>query len=270
MKASMEGTATVPTAGRAGLVGALAAEWTKLWTVRTSWACLATALVLSALYPVIAGVTVRTQHAAGVEDPLLMPATAAAASGILVVGQLALLALATLVIAGEYGTGSIRTTLQCVPARARLLLAKALVVAPVLAVAGVVMASFGTALAWLAMGEQAPAVTVSELVRLVAGVAGYLALAGPLVVALGAVLRSVAGTLTAALVLMLLAPMLLDQSGIAVLTTIAAALPGSAGQVLITGGDPGPYGVAGALAVLAAWTVAAQLIAGAVMRARDG
>jgi hypothetical protein len=54
-----------------------------------------------------------------------MSAPTTAASGVFFTGQFAALALATLMIAGEYSTGSIVSSLQCVPVRARMLLANA-------------------------------------------------------------------------------------------------------------------------------------------------
>lgn len=47
--------------GRAGLVGAVASEWTKLWTVRSTWLNLASSVVLTALLGVQVGFSVPTR-----------------------------------------------------------------------------------------------------------------------------------------------------------------------------------------------------------------
>src|SRR3954466_3584102 len=102
-------------------------EWTKLWSVRsTYWALLAIAAALISLAAVFA--------ATGPAPPA-EPA-AYGLSGFFQ-AQLGAAALGALAITSEYATGSIRATLTATPQRVAVLGAKTIVVAATTAVVGV-------------------------------------------------------------------------------------------------------------------------------------
>lgn len=265
MTASVEETRAGVRGSR--LAAAVASEWTKLWSVRSTWLALLTAVGLGSLFPLILGVSARSSEAG---QAVVTSATEAAGNGILILGQVALLALAGMTSASEYATGSIRTTLRGVPDRTRMLLSKALVLLPVMLMTGVMMTGVGVGVALAAMGPVADPLSFPEAGRIAAGAAIYLWLVGVVVVALGTVIRSVAGAITVALLLVLLVPMMLDQSGVRVLTTIAAGLPGSGGRILLSTAETEPYGVGGAMAVLLVWAVGAVAGASLLLRRRDG
>jgi ABC-2 type transport system permease protein len=111
------------------------AEWTKLRTVpSTPW------LVLAAVAFTVAASAALTASV----DTSLCPSplechedTTKLSLGGVQLGQVAVVVLAVLAITGEYGTGTIQTTLAARPHRAAVLLTKAAVVtATVLAAAG--------------------------------------------------------------------------------------------------------------------------------------
>ncbi|GAA3218198.1 hypothetical protein GCM10010468_41530 [Actinocorallia longicatena] len=173
--------------------------------------------------------------------------------------QFVVLATAILAVTGEYGTGSIRGSLQAVPVRGRLLLAKAAVLAPVMFVAGTALALLGGLTAEPLLGEWG-STEGFPLDILQAGI--YLAAAAVLVVGLAAALRSTAGALTAAFLLLTVLPVVIGNS------TLGSALPSMAGLHFMQD-DTEPYGPAAALLILAAWTAALFLAGREVMRRRD-
>ncbi|MDT0310656.1 ABC transporter permease [Streptomyces sp. DSM 44917] len=99
---------------------ALASEWTKIRTVRsTVWT-----LVLMFLLTV--GVGLLFAVGLSSDDYVGMPLLAGGFFG-LMLGQICVITLGVLVISSEYGTGMMRTTLTACPQRGRVLVAKATV-----------------------------------------------------------------------------------------------------------------------------------------------
>ncbi|MEV4008633.1 hypothetical protein [Actinomadura sp. NPDC049753] len=89
-----------------------------------------------------------------------------------------------------------------------------------------------------------------------------------LVLAVGAMLRSTAASLTTAFLFLLVVPMLLgsgDESGPA--RKVSDSLPSSAGRYFMAG--EGPYPQAVGLVILVAWTAAALCGGVVVLRRRD-
>lgn len=250
-----------------GFRGAVGAEWIKLWTIRSTWACLLSGIVLQIGYSVIVGLSEGSQQgAAAVAERMTAPETAV--GGTLYMAQFAVVTLAALAIASEYATGSIRSTLLCVPLRGRMLAAKTVVVSCVLFVSGVLLALLGTVTAMMTMGGSARSPSVADVLSHALAIGGYLALAAVLVLGLGTIMRSVAGTLTAMGVIMLVVPVGLILSKVKVLTAVADFLPGPAGLHLMYG-STGPDGRGVALLVLASWAALVQVGGYLVLRTRD-
>nr|WSX49747.1 ABC transporter permease [Streptomyces sp. NBC_00974] len=107
-------------ATRPHLGHALASEWTKLTSVRsTMW-------TLGSLVLLVVGVGGLVVWQTASHDYERMPFTTPALFGLLV-GQLSVIVLGVLTMTSEYGTGLIRTTLTAAPDRYRVLSAKYLV-----------------------------------------------------------------------------------------------------------------------------------------------
>ena len=118
--------------GRVGLRRAMAAEWTKLWSVRsTMWTLVATVVAVVGLCALGTG-TVNPSEI--IEDP-----TRRSLVGIFL-GQLIFGVLGVLVMSAEYGTGTIRATLSAVPRRPVVLTAKVLVFGAVAVVVSEILA----------------------------------------------------------------------------------------------------------------------------------
>jgi ABC-2 type transport system permease protein len=254
-----------------GLAGTIASEWTKLWSVRSTWWCLAGAATLMVLFA--AAMSYPPEQTAGIPRSRLLLLVHEPAIGALVLAQFALIALAVLVITAEYATGSIRSTLLWDPRRGRVLLAKVAVLALVMLVAGTAIAALGAAAADLSAGDYG--VFVLSDVAVASARAGlYLSIAAVFAVGIGTAIRSTAGALTTVFLMLLLMPYVLSLPKSELLKTIAHYLPGFPGMKFVgmadfLGIDGLPYGPVGGLVIFLAWTAAAALIGYAVFRLRD-
>ncbi|MCX5121748.1 ABC transporter permease [Micromonospora sp. NBC_00362] len=261
-------TDITPTARPALLRSAVAAEWTKLSSVRTTWWTALAALVLMA--GTAAQVAIYALVANTNDDP-------ADDLGVVTVGsvlidsveltQYVVLGLGLLAITAEFTSGTIRTTLQCTPSRGRVLLAKAAVAGAVTFALGLVLGGVGALVARLVLGEWG-SVPAADTIGDIVAVATYLALVGVLALGLGAALRSAVLTLTVLLATLMIVPLSLQEPDIDVLNRIADVFPGVAGGHFLAG-DTEPYPPAVGLLLLAGWAAAALLLGRAALRRRD-
>jgi ABC-2 type transport system permease protein len=206
-------TATLtPVTHRAGLRQAVMSEWTKLWSVRsTGWSLLATVTTVVAV-AVLSGRALLTYRNAADLSPA--DVAGVATEGV-VFGQLAICVLGAMAITGEYGTGMIRSTLAAVPARGRLLAAKAIVVAAVALVTGTVTGLLAFLVARPAIGSAAAGVSLTDpgVLRAVAGSGPYLAVLAVLSLAVGTILRHSAVAVTTLILAVLILPGVFAQFG---------------------------------------------------------
>ena len=250
-----------------GVAGAMSAEWVKLWSVRSTWWSLTATLLLILAFVLIVAVSAMESKANGFAIPPMTPAEVSA-QGVFLLGQMGLATLAAMAMAGEYATGSILSTLQWVPRRGRLLLAKALVVAPVLFAAGTVVTALGALAALPFLEDVAGPWTYGDVVTSALQVGGYSAVIAVIALGLAAMLRSVAGTLGCTFLLQLILPMALESTGVDMLVTASKYFPGTAGLTLLGMEEP-VYSSATAVAVLLGWAAAAWAGGVAVLKSRD-
>ncbi|HZG03501.1 MAG TPA: ABC transporter permease [Streptomyces sp.] len=201
---------------RTHLGHAIASEWTKIRSVRsTMW-------TLGIMFVLVVGVGLLTALAIGSEEHAGAPVLAGGFFG-LMLGQLCVITLGVLVITSEYSTGMIRTTLTACPQRARVLTAKA-VVFFLLSFVMTLVACTLTALVHAAAVEGKPlsqytdpqmfneetlaageaVASTGEWLGATVGAALYVALLGLLSLAVGTLLRSTPGAITTMLGLVLL------------------------------------------------------------------
>ena len=212
----------------------LRSEWSKLWSLRSTWITLTLALLFLVAFGIIAAARYKSSVTSGRQlDPDFADATALSLSLFGVpIAQLALGVLGVLVTAGEYSTGTIRSTLAAVPRRLPVLWSKSAVfglVALVLSVVGVVVTFLvGSS---IVSGTQA-ALTLSStgVLRSLLGAALYLALVGVIGAALGALLRSVAGGIAVLVASLMLIPGLISLLPKSWSQAIQPYLPSVAGQ----------------------------------------
>jgi ABC-2 type transport system permease protein len=116
-----------PATGRAGLRGAIASEFTKIRSVRSTYWTLAALLVVS----VGIGAAISGGAAANFSHNLAnkagFDATQTSLGAFFEIGQLVIAVIAALAITSEYSTGMIRTSLTAQPRRGTVYAAKAIV-----------------------------------------------------------------------------------------------------------------------------------------------
>lgn len=251
------GTATL--LARAG-----AAEWTRLWTVRTTWWCL-----LAAAVGIVGMGALLGLDASGMPADAPRPAAWQAGEIALLPGQFALLVLVLLAVTSEYATGSITTTLQWTPHRWHVLLTRAVVPVSVATVAGVVLVLGADLTAWAIFPELE--LSVPGVAGSLAVAAGVLAAGGLLAVGAGLLLRSTAGALAVVFLSLLVLPFVLPQFGVQWMSTVATYLPGGAAMFLLIGVEPpgATHTTATAAALLTAWASGALLAGGLSFLTRD-
>lgn len=261
-------------------------EWIKVTTLRSTVILLSiTVVVMIGLAALYAWSTALTAEMVA-DNPAMGPdmgvgpgldlqqmAYDAPASG-LVFGQLLIAALAVVLIASEYTTGMIRSTMVAVPTRIPALLAKTLVTAAVAFAVGVAaaFASYFISQPLLApenleFGLDAPGVLASII-----NTGTFLALVAVMGVAIGALLRSTAGGVVTIIGLLFVLPIIVSLiSGLADWIPDAARfLPDSAGvQLVATQISDGDLTQLQGGLVMAAWAAGLLAAAALVVKKRD-
>jgi ABC-2 type transport system permease protein len=247
----------------------LNSEWIKFRTLRSSWLTLLGAVVAMVGIGLIVGYVTSTSDWATLDGENTF--ASATVRGYLLT-QLIVGVLGVLFVTGEYGTGMIRSTFAAVPRRLHVLAAKTVVfstVALVLMTLASFAAFFGGQI-FLSAHDHGSSLSDPGALRAVAGVGVYLMLVGALGGALGWIVRSTAGAITALVALLLILPVLVGFLPASVGTDIAKLLPSHAAEAFVSSGP-----VANALApwtglgVLVLWVALALAAATVLLRRRD-
>lgn len=242
------------TAGRL-LLRTAAAEWTRLWTVRSTWWCVLAAAVVMVGLGTIAGVEAGADAGPPSGAPAWRAATISAMPG-----QFALLALALTAVTSDYGTGGIVPTLQWTPRRSVLLAARTAVA--VCAATGLaVLLGLASSLAAHTGARPVLRLPLDEGLDALGTVALVVALGSSLAVGLGFLLRSTAGALVLVFLLMLVLPVLLPNLGYDATSDVAEVLPGTGAAFLLLGEVEGMTRTS-SVGVLLGWAGGALLLGG--------
>jgi ABC-2 type transport system permease protein len=254
--------------GRTGLRRAMAAEWTKLWSVRsTMWTLVATGLAVVGLCALSTGAVSPSDI---IDDP-----TRRSLIGVFL-GQLIFGVLGVLVMSAEYGTGTIRSTLSAVPRRPVVLSAKVLVFGAVAVVVSEILVFIAFALGQAILsakhavgtsgvvaqraqqlGVKVPHIVQSLLsggsaslgqpgvLRAVVGGGLYLAVLGLLALGLATIIRHTAGAISTFAGLVLVLPLIVEALPVSISNAVARYLPANIGLVMFsTHGPPDRVGPA--------------------------
>lgn len=256
------------------MVEALRAEWSKLWTVASTYWLLGGVAVLTV------GVSAAVVAGSGYHPGRHEDATRLSLTGI-DLGQAAVAVLAVLVISNEYGTGMICTTLIAMPRRLVVLGAKATALVGSVLLAGVI-AIGGSLLAGrfllaskgftVAHGYRLLSLGHAPTLRAAVGSVLYLGLIAMLSLGVAAVVRDAAASIGVVLGLLYLFPFLAQVVGNPTwqrhLEQIGPMTAGLAVQVT-TNLQRLPVSPWAGLGVLAAWSACALVAGALVLRARD-
>lgn len=270
----MPATASPVPAGSTGLPGAIASEWTKFRTIRSTYWTLG-ALVLGALILGIgmAAVDAEIIRSYPSQAPDLSPAESL--SGFAFLAPLLLAVLGTLTITAEYSTGMICTTLTAQPRRGTVFAAKALVLAGAFSVVSAVVALAVLLLGEAVMGGSGHYAGLSgtAALGLVTGIALYASLTGLMAYALGVIIRHTAGAIVTMAGVLFILPLIISGLAAAGISGLSRWLPTSAGSQILAAApgsaDPSLFGAWPQLGVTAAWTVILLAAAAALLDRRD-
>ena len=191
--------------------GLLRSEWIKLWSLRSTYWCLALMIVqsigLALLLSTVRGPAAAVEASqAAQQNHAVFIATAGTT-----IGELIVAVLGVLVISGEYGTGMIRSSFAADPRRLPTLLAKAIVLAATTFVASLIAVYGAAAVAFPLLGGEKvyPVMTDGKLELALLGGAAYLMIISLIAFSIGAIIRVSAGGIAAALGLILVVPIVL-------------------------------------------------------------
>ncbi|MFJ8150382.1 ABC transporter permease [Streptomyces sp. NPDC096094] len=262
--------------GRApGFASLMLSEWTKIRSVRSTVWSLAVLVVLTLVFTALfmqMGIANWDKTDPSQQAEMRMDPTGTILGSGILLSQLAVCVLGVMAIASEYSTGMIRASLLAVPRRVPVLAAKGAVFGLLVLAVGEVTA-FGSFFigAPILDGKAPVAIGDPGVLRAVAGCGLYLALLGLFALAVGAIIRHTAASITVVVGFVL------------VITPMAGLLPGSVGEhvhaylptqagFMITqqharAGDLlGPWE---GLGVLALWAAALLAVAAVQLRRRD-
>jgi ABC-2 type transport system permease protein len=240
----------------------LRSEWAKLWSLRSTWITLGLGLLFLLAFGTIAALRYKSMLNSGQPmDPDFADATAYSLALFGVPFSLiALGVLGVLTASGEYSSGMIRSTLAAVPRRLPVLWSKAAVYGALAFVAGVVGGLGGFLISSGVLSGTPIGTSLSDagVLRGLLGVGVYLGLVGVIGVALGTLLRSTAGGISALVGSFLLIPGLMSLLPKSWRTDLTPYLPSNAGESIFALHHSAGTLTAGAgLLVLLGWTVLA-------------
>jgi hypothetical protein len=133
-------SALPPAVGRAGLRGALASEFTKIRSVRSTYWTLGALFIVSVGLGILITAGTASNFANNPGNKAGFDATQASLGAFFEIGQLIIAVIGAMVITSEYSTGMIRTSLTAQPRRGIVYAAKAIVFTAVTLVISVVTA----------------------------------------------------------------------------------------------------------------------------------
>ena len=255
--------------------GALAAEWIKLRSVRSTYLALAAAaLAAIALGYLVthyqANSTPAWAHLSSKARATWDPVSFSLAG--LAIAQLAFGVLGVLAISSEHATGLIRTTFAAQPRRRAVLAAKATVAGAVTLAAGelIALAAFFTGQQALSAKHLEAALSDPGVLRGVLAAGLYLAVITLVGLGLGAIIRHTAGAIAAMFGLVFLIPQVIHAMPAPWDTSIGKYMLDNAGQQMSAlHGAPGYFPPGASLIICIAYPVVAFAAAAFVITRRD-
>jgi ABC-2 type transport system permease protein len=208
------GPAVPPAAHHVGFGHVMLAEWTKVRSVRsTIWTLLLFVVITIGLTAGLTELTVAnwadSRRGGGGHVQIMHDPVAFILGTGIFLGQLTLCVLGALLITSEYSTGVVRSSLLAVPKRLPVLAAKAVVFALLLVVLAEIV-SFGSFFVGSVLLHSKVPVALGDagVTRAVVGAGLYLTVLGLFALAIGALIRHTAGSISTVIGIVLVLPIL--------------------------------------------------------------
>ena len=267
-----------PATGRAGLLGAIRSEFTKLRSVRSTYWTIAALVIVSVGIAAIAGFGITSSIHNNPQNKAGMDATQASLIAFFELGQLIIAVLGAMAITSEYSTGMIRTSLTAMPRRGTVYAAKLIVFGSVTLVVSLVTSFISFFVGQAAMsgsgvgaslfhsitipananvsppaggpGSGPPIVTFSgtdlispgTVLTAIIGSALFVTAVALIAYGLGAIIRHTAGAITSTIGLMFVLPIIIQILPDNWRWDILRFFPDAAGRVLsVTVGQTNPH-----------------------------
>jgi ABC-2 type transport system permease protein len=198
--------------GRAGLMGALRSEFTKIRSVRsTYWTMLVLFVICVGLGALVTALTAAHYNQMGPGQRATFDPTRNSLVG-LYFGQFVIVVLGALTITSEYSTGMIRTALTAMPRRGIFYLAKTLVFTAVALVIGLVTSFVAFFLGQALLSSKHIETTLGgpHVLRAVIGGGLFLAVTGLFALGIGALVRHTAAAISAAIGVLFVLPIIVN------------------------------------------------------------
>jgi ABC-2 type transport system permease protein len=243
---------------RALLESAIAAEWTRLWTIRPTWILLASG---TALMTVIATISVTEA------DSQAVPVWSAVETALFPASLLVFVSMIAVFVTTEYTTGTIRSTLQWTPRRFIVVMARYLVPVGV-TTAWLVSLSLILNLTGWGIAAEHGAVLGHDILASLGRIALVVIFGSVLTVGVGLLTRNTAATLVIVFLLLILLPAALGATGVPWIASISHYLPGLA-IVSTLAVDEAEIGTGTSSAVMITWSAATTLAGGWSLIRRD-
>ena len=292
-----------PVAGRAGLRGALASEFTKLRSVRSTYWTLGALFFVSVGLGIAITAGTAANFANNPGNKAGFDATQASLGAFFELGQLIIAVLGAMVITSEYSTGMIRTSLTAQPRRGVVYAAKAMVFTAVTLVISIITAFIaffiGQAI-YSSKGVSAslfhtvtiPAnanvncgpsgctatfsgtdvITASTVLTAIIGTALFVTIVALIAFGVGSIVRHTAGAIAIVIALLFIVPVLEQTLPNDWRWDIMRFLPDAATRVIsvtVGGGNPHLWSAWPQLGVTALWAAVLVGIGAYLFRKRD-
>ena len=248
------------------LLDVVRSEWTKLRSVRsTYWSAIA-AVVIAVGIGALVCLGSSTGNSTAPSDP------AGTSLAGMFLAQVAFAIVGVLAMSAEYSTGMIRTTFSAVPQRGYVLAGKAVVlgVSAFLLATATAFVSFFIGQSILSRRSYDIGLGAPGVLRVVIGAGLYTGVLVLLSMALAAILRNTAGTITAVIGLLFVLPIIIAFLPDRWQNDVGRFTPINAGTTIVNvtrqSDALGPWA---GFAVFCAWTVLAGAIAWWTLRRRD-
>jgi ABC-type transport system involved in multi-copper enzyme maturation permease subunit len=259
---------TPPAEYRLSAAGLLRSEWTKLWSLRSTWIVLLSAVVFSAgLGALIAASFPDDQAVGGAATAIDVSMAGIALASVFVA------VLGILTVTGEYTTGSIRSTMSAAPKRLGVLFAKAAVYGAVVAVLFTAMVFVTFFLTQALFGDNGlGGVSLGDdgVLRALFGYGAMIVYLALLALGIGAILRNSAGSIGFYIGVIMILPQLANLLPWSWVRDVTPYAPGNVPNTLVLV-DPS----AGVLSLgeswlwMGIWLVVTYGLAGVLLKRRD-
>jgi len=188
-----------PATGRAGLVGALRSEFTKLRSVRSTYWTIAALFIVSVGIAAIAGFAIANSIHNNPANKASIDATQASLLAFFEFGQLIIAVLGALAITSEYSTAMIRTSLTAMPRRGTVFAAKLIVFTTVALIVSLITSFVAFFVGQAAMSGSGVGASLFHSVTIPRnaiqqGPTGPVTFSGTIVISPGTVLTAIIGT----------------------------------------------------------------------------